>query len=193
MRVLTLDEDDFSKVCIQLGGQVREDSWQPDLIIGVATGGIYVADNIRNNVFPSLPLAYVKCQRPSTKLKTESGFKNILKKLPNGVNNILRLLESFFHENLNRFNRNIVKRELFLDDETRILIENSRNILLVDDAIDSGETIRTIVDELTTINMNLTVKVAVITITWNKPSIRPDFYIYNKVLIRFPWSLDAKK
>ena len=41
---------------------------------------------------------------------------------------------------------------------------------------------------------NISIKIAVITVTTPHPIIDADFYLYhNRVLVRFPWSNDVKK
>ncbi|MCL2597907.1 MAG: phosphoribosyltransferase, partial [Paludibacter sp.] len=68
-----------------------------------------------------------------------------------------------------------------------------KNVLLVDDAIDSGATIRDTEKFLKTKNENWHIKVAVITQTFAQPLRKADYQIYNRVLVRFPWSNDFKQ
>lgn len=67
------------------------------------------------------------------------------------------------------------------------------NILVIDDAIDSGDTLFVIVEALKRINPKAAIQIAVMTETTGHPRIHADFTLYqNKTLIRFPWSNDYK-
>ena len=69
-----------------------------------------------------------------------------------------------------------------------------RSILIVDDAVDSGKTLKTIVDEVRKKYLTAEIKTAVITVTTKQPIILPDYYLfYNHTLIRFPWSADSRR
>ena len=65
--------------------------------------------------------------------------------------------------------------------------------MLVDDAIDSGSTIRNAEKFLQTKNKNWNIKIAVITQSFKQPVRKADYQIYNKILVRFPWSNDFKQ
>ncbi len=66
-------------------------------------------------------------------------------------------------------------------------------ILVIDDAIDSGDTLFAIVETLKKTNPNAKVETAVITETTHHPRIRANYTLYqNRTLIRFPWSSDYK-
>ena len=67
-------------------------------------------------------------------------------------------------------------------------------ILVIDDAIDSGDTLAAIVKTLRQTNPYVSVSIAVITETTRRPRIRANYTLYrNRTLIRFPWSNDYKK
>ena len=67
-------------------------------------------------------------------------------------------------------------------------------ILIVDDACDSGSTLRAVMDAVRKISPErVVIKTAVITTTTYRPVVSPDFSLYrNRTLIRFPWSKDMK-
>ncbi len=71
--------------------------------------------------------------------------------------------------------------------------EKTPNILIIDDAIDSGDTLFAIAETLKKANGKATLRIAVMTETTEQPRIRADYSLYrNKTLIRFPWSNDYK-
>jgi len=69
---------------------------------------------------------------------------------------------------------------------------NFKNVLIVDDAIDTGYSIKQVISALSARFSNIgLIKVAVITLTKKSPVYFPDYYIYNNQLCLFPWSLDS--
>ena len=72
--------------------------------------------------------------------------------------------------------------------------KENKKILIIDDAIDSGDTLSAIVETLKKTNPKAKVATAVLTETTKNPAIRADYTLYrNQTLIRFPWSNDYRK
>jgi hypoxanthine phosphoribosyltransferase len=64
-------------------------------------------------------------------------------------------------------------------------------VLVVDDAIDSGATMATVVEQLRdAVGDGGEVRTAVLTITTRTAVFQPDFTLYRQTLCRFPWSHD---
>lgn len=71
-------------------------------------------------------------------------------------------------------------------------MQDAQNILIVDDAVDSGATLLAVVEAVRIDMPGAEVRSAVITQTTPSPVITPDYTLYNnRTLIRFPWSMDA--
>ena len=67
-------------------------------------------------------------------------------------------------------------------------------LLVVDDAVDSGVTLATVIDLLRNTCPDRTeIRSAVITVTLEEPRAEPDYALYRGVLCRFPWSFDAAR
>ena len=73
-----------------------------------------------------------------------------------------------------------------------ILNLNCKSILIIDDAIDSGKTMFVVNENIKRRFPKAKIKIAVISWTLNESIIKPDFYLYKNILVRFPWSLDFK-
>ena len=87
-----------------------------------------------------------------------------------------------------------LKKKGFIEEQLlhkEIKISNKK-VLIVDDAIDYGETVLVIKSVLEEQFENIEVKVAVITKTLKYSYIEHDFCLFKNVLIRFPWSNDFK-
>ena len=196
MKVITLLGSDFSESCLLLSQKIDKE-YNPDLVIGVLTGGGYVGREIFKTLsgMPDRKYAEIKIQRPDTKQKENGLLKLVLKYSPTFLLNWLRMLESVVLEKKAR--KHNPKRSgtiVIPSDINSFLKESPKNILLVDDAIDSGATLNLLKEYLELHYNNAAIKIAVITVTTPHPIIDADFCLYHdRVLVRFPWSNDIKK
>ncbi|MDM1061211.1 hypothetical protein HXZ62_01365 [Empedobacter falsenii] len=163
------------------------------LIIGIREGGIPIAEmvkvNLENITSTQLDFITIKCQRPSTKSKKKSFIvkyllKNLFKVLPQFFLNQVRIYEHKFL--MNNGNQD---RELYLPENLQL--DNYHKILIVDDAVDSGYTLKNVVDKLEKNNSSAKIYSLAVVVTDKNAVKIPDYYLYSDVLIRFPWSLDG--
>lgn len=194
LKILTLDEHQLAGAAARLAEITA--FLRPQLIIGIRSGGYAVAQAMASHFSQSVLLP-VTCRRPSTEKKRKSSLlKILLCRLPAPITGRLRIIE---HVVLTRISTH--KQETFLPDKGELLaIKNGLrrltpdpNILIVDDSVDSGATLATVVSLVrAAAGSQATIKTAVITVTTTKPLIEPDYLLYRYVLCRFPWSLDFK-
>jgi phosphoribosylpyrophosphate synthetase len=139
----------------------------------------------------------ITCRRPSTAMKQKSStLKNVLRMLPDSITSRLRIVEHIILTQLRPHKPGIS----IPDREELMAIENhlggcgrNPNILIVDDSVDSGATLATVVEAVRNIaGEGANIKTAVITVTTASPFVEPNFMLYRYVLCRFPWSLDFK-
>lgn len=163
------------------------------LIIGIKEGGIPIAEMVKVNLekitSTQLDFITIKCQRPSTKSKKKSSIlkyllKNLFKVLPQFFLNKVRIYEHKFL--MNNGNQD---RELYLPENLQL--DNYHKILIVDDAVDSGYTLKNVVDKLEKNNSSAKIYSLAVVVTDKNAVKIPDYYLYSDVLIRFPWSLDG--
>lgn len=196
MKVKTLINEDFSNACQALSQKISA-NFQPDIIIGILTGGGYVGKMIHKCLTKDKPIYYteVKIQREETLKKEKGILKLILKYLPTFLLNWLRIIESIVLENKSkRNNPKRIGKVILPPDIDSFLRQGNKKVLLVDDAIDSGATLNLIRNFFFEHYPTSDIKIAVITVTTKTPIINADYYIYNnRTLIRFPWSNDIKK
>lgn len=184
MKVIDLTETDIKKTCDNL---IVQFDCRFDLVIGIAEGGKLIAETIAQKL--DLPLLLVKRQRPLTNRK--SRIKSIFKHVPKRLLNIIRIAENRFYElSMNKKNRKDKSAEIQMltDNYSFLEVLPIKNVLLIDDAIDSGATILDVEKFFQPRSWNI--KVAVITQTFNNPLIKADYKVYDKTLVRFPWSSD---
>lgn len=195
MRVVTLFPEDFNIACAELSSKIKK-SYSPDLVVGVLTGGGYVARNVMKAFDNETLYTEIKVQREGTEQKGKGLTKVVLRLLPTWALDILRMVESRCLEwksqktKSKRYGKVEFPKEIntFLERDTK------KKVLLVDDAIDTGATLKLVKDYIEERYSGVDIKVAVITVTMRHPVIDADFALYNdRTLIRFPWSHDMKR
>lgn len=180
-----MDTGLFGRACQRLERQVLQKGWRPELIIGIAEGGAVVA----RNIFPGRPHATAHCHRSGTgHKKRASTLMRLIRRCPLWMRDLMRMAEARL---LSRRREHAVT-EPVLSPEACEAISKAVFILIVDDACDSGCTLRAVYDKVMSLcQERVIVKTAVLTVTTDNPVISPDYALYrNKTLIRFPWSMD---
>ncbi|WP_342462768.1 phosphoribosyltransferase [Geobacillus sp. FSL K6-0789] len=65
------------------------------------------------------------------------------------------------------------------------------NILIVDDALDTGYSIKSLIERIGNYNEK-NIKIAVINHSDTRSIIKPHYHIYSNKIVQFPWSTDSK-
>lgn len=194
MKVINLLGQDFHLACENLSFKIKE-NFVPNVIIGVLTGGGIIGREIFST-FENIPNCHyteVKLQRGTTKVKEVSNAKKILKHLPEWILNIMRIIEVELLELKAKFIKPHRYGTISLDDDIQqILLKKGKRILIIDDCIDTGWTLKLIKEYIEMHFPGNEIKIAVFTTAHRKPVIRADFQLYNRTLIRFPWAYDTK-
>jgi len=191
----TLDAPRFAAACASLMQQAI-DRYGPDLLVGVRTGGLVVAEAMADSVQHRIRVMPLTCRRASTAAK--SRFKllpAILAALPQPAVDGMRWLE---HRLLSALRRRKAAPQEIDHVEAMAIGEylnahpEARRVLVVDDAVDSGVTLATVLRLLREAAPDGTeLRSAVVTVTLEQPLVEPDITLYRGVLCRFPWSFDA--
>jgi hypoxanthine phosphoribosyltransferase len=196
VKVLTLSRDRLTDLSQQLLMLIQKDNLKIDMLIGIATGGIYVSQPIYKKLQEEAwqgAYAEIKLSRPSTQKKESLGVKKVLTKLPYFLSNILRVLEVKFLEKFKATSYDKSKEKHIHFSEKQIKeIQNTQTLLLIDDAIDTGSTMLALKNVIQKINPSITIKTAVLTVTHKQPYLEPDYTLYKDVLLRCPWAMDYK-
>ena len=196
MKVLTLSRDTLTDLSKQLLTLIQKDNIDIDMMIGIATGGIYVSQPIYEQLQKEQwegDYAEIKLSRPSTQKKESLGIKRVLTKLPYFLSNILRILEVKFLEKfkVKVYDKNKEKYIHFSEKQIKE-IQGVETLLLIDDAIDTGTTMLALKNVIQELNPEIIVKTAVLTVTHKHPYLAPDYTLYKDVLLRCPWAMDYK-
>lgn len=181
MNYLELSEKNVRDESIKLAKKI-ESKFKPEIVIFVAKGSFYIGDEISK--YFNIPLIEIKAVREKNKLKEV--VSPILKLIPKKIKHILREVEV----NSNTHKKSS-KRNVQLEEKYRAELLKYKKVLLVDDSIDTGNTIIEILNYLK--NYNLEIKTAGLNIfEMSKENIKIDFSIYEDTLLNGPWSKDSK-
>lgn len=194
MPVITLTPSLLQAASLQLARHVVDAGVHPDVVISILNGGAQVSRIMLEALPQGFDYAEVCISRPSTQHKRQSVAHRLLKHLPLAVCDLLRIIESRVTEW--RGTKSKLQRdgniELSAEVEARLQAQPCQ-VLIVDDAIDSGATIQKVREQLLARYPQLEVKVAAITVTTPHPLCDADFSLYhNRTLCRFPWSNDYR-
>ncbi len=190
MKVLTLTGKDFHRACGRLASAVALSGFYPDVIVGIKTGGDVIGRLVADR-FPDAVYLPVSASRPGTSSKRSK--KSVLSRLPYFVTDTLRIIES---KALSWFATADAQRNVEFQinaDCNDLMNKSGCKVLIIDDAIDSGATLRQVKGKLLELFPKCICKSAVITVTTSSPVETPDFRLFNNKLIRFPWSTDLKR
>lgn len=196
MKIIDLNNANLAAACQKLAFAVKTPE-DLSAVVGIRSGGAYIGRRVHAAyIEQGLQPVYheLTCRRPSTKTKKASKLDAILPRMPRWLVNFLRQAEAHLVTlKLNR--RDQAPREVELHGELFVFLEglDGGRVLLVDDALDSGASMKAVTERLAIINPAVKYEVAVLTVTQRNPVYRPDYSLYQQTLIRFPWAMDSRE
>ena len=189
MKVITFAPHEIENELTRL---ISEIDFQPDLVVGILNGAKFMVETFqKSNKFNDSIFCEVKLQRNTEKMKRSKWIAFFLKKMPYVFLNQLRKLESIkVKAKIRKIDFSAI--DLATVDLTHFPNSPLKKILIIDDALDSGKTIYVVKKQLQQKYPSAEIRAAVITWTIEQSIIHPDYCLYKKVLIRYPWSKDFK-
>ena len=209
MAVVTFNPTLLAEACSQLSCRVKAGGFTPSLLIGIQHGGAEVARRMRND-FPEAAYCEVRLSRPGTRQKSQGLAHRLLQHSPLWMCNTLRIVESRINEWRSKGKDPVRIGTIRLPQDITSTLSTPSSplltplnpssplltpplVLLIDDAIDTGATIQQARLQLLKQFPDITIRVAVITVTIPHPICDADFCLYhNRTLCRFPWSNDYR-
>lgn len=194
--VVTFDPRQSENACADLMSAVMRDG-RPDVLVGIRTGGLVVADSMAHAVGGRLAVLALTSRRSSSRKKNKPGYlQRVHAKLPDRVLDEFRVIEHAWLTR--RFGRNNRSR-IVLDSDELSMIDSwlSRagpkpDVVVIDDTVESGATLDLV---LTAVRQRAKpgtrIRSAAIAVTLPHPLIRPDYSLFDQTLCRFPWSRRA--
>jgi len=179
-KVVDVDLDLLKSMSMDLAEKIEAEGYKPDHILYIERAGILTGYELSK--YFDIPASGILSSRNGNSFKSRVKF--ILRLLPRFMTHLLRRLE--LSSSIHDVNSN---RQEFC---SKPLPPKNEKILVVDDALDTGHSIKAVLRWLKTHGYNLSfVKTAVLTTTGNKPHIYADFTLLDDVICAFPWSYDS--
>ena len=185
MKYTELSRKDIENDCFKWAMDIKK-SYQPDLIIYVAKAG-YLIGREMNRVF-DVPLVGISASREGNGLKEI--FGPIVSVMPNFIRNFLISVELKSDTHSKNTERKIHMHEgLEMLDK-----EKFHHILIVDDSVDTGHSMKQVVNVISSMFANAEIKTAGLNV-WDKSKsiIDTDFALFNNTVIKTPMSKDSKE
>lgn len=177
-----IDLKKLKEYSICLSREVSNRGYTPENILYIERAGLFIAHELANTF--GCGISGIYASRSGSLLK--SYIKIVLRNLPQNVTNLLRVLEEKSKIHAIKKDRNV-----YIE---KSLPPKGKNILIVDDAIDTGNSMKSVVNFLVSEGYNINqIKSAVLTTTRKSPVYEPDIALFRNVSFAFPWSYDSNE
>lgn len=186
MQKIELNRKELENECNSWARRISE-SYQPDLIIYIAKGGYLIGREMRD-VF-NVPMIGIGTSRDGNNFKEKIG--PFIAMLPNFVRNILISIEM----KSNKHGKNTERHVHFLDDiEEKIDVKTIKSILVAEDSVDTGHSLKQSLEEIKKVFPDAEIKVASLNV-WDKSKdiVSVDYSLYQNTIIKAPMSKDSKE
>ena len=185
MKYIELSRKDIEEQCKDWAKEIQK-SYQPDLIVYVAKAGYLIGREMKD-VF-NVPLVGISATREGNALKEVVG--PIVSRMPNCVRNILISLEL----KSDTHSKNTERKIHYHEGLEEMKSSNIQSILVVDDSVDTGHSMKQVVDAIHSLFGDVEIKIAGLNV-WDKSRsiIDSDFALYKNTVIKSPMSKDSKE
>lgn len=174
--------DEKCKVFAEL---IKSD-YTPDVVIYIAKSG-YLIGKAVNDIF-QVPLLSVGSTRSGDNTKRMMSF--LLSRLPRCICNILRFVELKSNIHKKKSHRDV----RFLDDISSMDRSSVHNILIIDDSVDTGNSIIAARDLVVQYFPQSEIRLAALNVMKSGlVNVKVDYYIYCDTMLRTPMSKDSKE
>lgn len=204
LKVKTILNNDFDELCFKLANEVISDDYKPDVVIGIKNGGAIIAKEVLKYLNITCKPKYYELtvQHRCTKRFEKIHIDKLFGLIPKSILNAMRIGQISFYEFLYvHFNyiRKYYIEENLNKDLQFYLHQGGRKILIIDDAIDSGQTMNRANIYISWFGLPMPghkpnqIKFAVATTTYKDPLIKPHYSLYKRTILRLPWAFDVHK
>jgi hypoxanthine phosphoribosyltransferase len=181
-RIKDLTFSDIKKYSTRLSEIIYNAADCPEHLLFVERAGLFIAYEIAD--YFDCPLSGIYASRQGSQLKYKLKF--ILKLFPRRFTHFLRNLEI-------RSNIHSVKtdRNVYVEFE---LPPTNKKLLVVDDAIDTGNSMKAVIEYLMSKGYKEELlKTAVLTTTGGNVIVNADYSLFQQKVFAFPWSYDSRE
>ncbi len=184
MNYIELSIKSLRKEVEKLYNRIKKD-YEYDCVIFIAKGAYLIGKDLA--YCQNVPLLEIFATRKGNSFKKI--LRPMLKIIPKKIKKALREKEahsSYHQEHSERF--------VSFDESIWKLYQNSKRILLVDDSVDTGNTIQSVYEKIKEYFPNSEIKIACLNVfKESKCKCNIDYYLYENCLLNGPWSNDSKE
>lgn len=181
-KIEDINLSELKKYSIMLARKVHESGYIPEHVLYVERVGLFPGCEVAK--YFDCTISGIATNRSGTSVKSQ--IKIVLRYLPRSVTHFLRNLE--IRSNIHGISK---ERNVCVEDK---MPPKGKKLLVVDDALDTGYSLKAVVDFLMTHGYAVdNIRTAVITTTQKNPVWHPDISLFNQVIFAFPWSYDSKE
>ena len=180
MDYIELSKEDVRSKCIKFERDIKNE-YEYDLIIFVSRGAYYIGKFLSE--IDNTPLLMISAKRKGNFLKKV--LKPFFKFVPKKMQILLR--EKEMNSNYHKKNND---RVINYDAKSWNKYKDRTNVLIVDDSIDTGNSIKQVYDAVKRYYSKSNVEVAVFNYM-DKATFKPRFSLYKNTMINGPWSSDS--
>lgn len=187
LKYVNLSLENLNDESLKLAKNIQK-TFTPDLVVYIAKGGYLIGQNIAN--YFAVENVGIHAERRGNKLKER--LAPLLEHIPQRLKFYLRKIELISGLHGKHSNRNVywdISQERLKD------IRKKRKILIVDDSVDTGYSMLSVVKEINReLGNKAVIKTAAIN-CWEKSAtiIKVDFFNYIDTIIETPMSKDSKE
>lgn len=181
MKYKELSTESVKTECKKLYGRIKKE-YPYDLVIFVAKGAFIIGEEFAKQ--NKVPLLEIVAKRKGGTIKNM--LKPFLRIIPKGITMKLREEEmnSEFHEKRK-------ERSVSFNKEKYEEYKTAKKILIIDDSIDSGNTINSVMKTINDFFGANSEKRILAFNVMSKSTIKPNYTIYMDTLVKGPWSSDS--
>lgn len=184
MNCIELSLENLCDECIAWANTIKNE-FQPDLIVYIAKGG-YLIGKAFQEVF-NCRMIGVDAERSGNKLK--EFLTPVLSHLPKKLLNIARNVEMKSGVHNQHAERSVVFHTCGETDKKSV-----KKILIVDDAVDTGHSLKAVAEKVKGRYPNAEIKLAALNVWRQSESVvRCDYFKYQDTILRTPMSKDSKE
>lgn len=184
MEYLEFSIKSLDEKCKEWGNEIRKD-YQPELIIYIARGSYLIGKSLSE--YFGVPLVAISAERNGNNFKEL--VAPVLAILPRWFCDLLRKMELKSGVHNSKVERNIK----FLDSIHQYRYDGIA-VLIVDDSIDTGNSMKQVVDVVSHELPRSIIKVAAFNV-WDESEtvIKTDYFCYKNAIMRTPMSKDSRE
>lgn len=174
-----------SKEASQILAQKINEKYQYDLVIFIAKGSYTIGKELAD--YNNTKLIEIKATRKGNFLKEK--LKKVLNVLPSQIKDTLRDIE--INSNIHG---KISERKIIYDEKIWKQFIDCKKIILVDDSVDTGNSMKQCKEEVSRFFKCSEVKIAALNVfSKSEDIVKTDYYLYKNIILKGPWSNDSKE